>query len=61
MPSFVEISPSVPEKNIFVGFLSYCGIVAILVMWPELFMYTLVPPSYRCFIENLAWIGKVVS
>ena len=24
-------------------------------------MYTLVPPSYRCFIENLALIGQAVS
>ena len=24
-------------------------------------MYTLVPPSYRCFISNLALIGQVVS
>ena len=24
-------------------------------------MYTLVPPSYRCFISNLALIGQAVS
>ena len=34
---------------------------AILVIWPGLFVYTLVPISYRCFIENLALIGQAVS
>ena len=24
-------------------------------------MYTLAPPSYRCFISNLALVGQVVS
>ena len=32
MPSFVETGPIVPEKKIFVGFLSYMDKVAILVM-----------------------------
>ena len=32
MPSFVEIGLPVPEKKIFEGFLSYMGMVAILVM-----------------------------
>ena len=31
VPSFVEIGPSVPEKN-FEGFLPYMGVAAILVM-----------------------------
>ena len=31
IPSFVEIGPSVPEKN-FEGFLPYMGVAAILVM-----------------------------
>ena len=31
---FVEISPPVPEKKIFEGFLPYMGMAAILVMWP---------------------------
>ena len=35
-------------------------IAAILVKWPGLFMYTLVHPSYRCFISNLALIGQAV-
>ena len=39
---FWEIGPLVPE--IFEGFLPYMGMVAILVMWPGLFIYTLVPP-----------------
>ena len=30
-------------------------------MRPGLFMYTLVPPSYRCLISNLALIGQAVS
>ena len=37
------------------------GMSAILVMWPGLFIYTLVPPFYRCFILNLALIGQAVS
>ena len=32
IPSFVEIGPPVPEKEIFDGFLPYIGMVAILVM-----------------------------
>ena len=32
IPSFVEIGPTVPEKKIFEGFLSYMGVAAILVM-----------------------------
>ena len=32
--SFVEISPPVPEKKIFEGFLQYTGMAAILVMGP---------------------------
>ena len=61
MPSFVEIVPPVPEKSIFEGFLQYMDMEAILVMRPGLFMYTLVPPSYRCFKSNLALIGQAVS
>ena len=59
MPSFVEIGPLFPE--IFKGVLPYMGMVAILVMLPELFMYTLVTPSYRCSTSNLAFIGQAVS
>ena len=32
MPSFIEISPPVPEKKIFEGPLPYMSIVAILVI-----------------------------
>ena len=32
IPSFVEISPAVPEKKNFEGFLPYMGVAAILVM-----------------------------
>ena len=32
MPHFVEISPSVPEKKRFEGFLTYMGMTTILVM-----------------------------
>ena len=34
IPSFMQIGPAVPEKKIFERFLSYMGMVAILVMWP---------------------------
>ena len=61
MLSFVEISPSVPEKMTFEGFLPYMGMATILVMRPGLFMYILVPPSYRCFISNLALTGQADS
>ena len=60
MQSFVEIGPSVPEK-IFEGVLPYMDMVTILVMAPGLFTKILVPPSYRCFISNLALIGQAVS
>ena len=32
LPSFIEISSSVPEKKNFEGFLPYMGVAAILVM-----------------------------
>ena len=32
IPSFVEISPPVPEKKIFEGFSAYMGVAGILVM-----------------------------
>ena len=32
IPSFMEISPLVPEKKFFEGFLHYMGMAAILVM-----------------------------
>ena len=60
MPSFIEIGLVVPEKKIFEEFLPYMGMAAILVKRPGLFIYTLIPPSYRCFTENLAMIGQAV-
>ena len=57
----MEICPLVSEEMIFEGFLPYMGMAAILVMWPRLSIYTLVPPSYRCFTQNSALIGQVVS
>ena len=55
MPSFVEIGKQVPEKKIFEGFLPYIGMSAILVTRP------LASSSYRCFISNLALIGRAIS
>ena len=37
------------------------GMAAILIMWPGLFINTLVPSSYRCFIYKLALIGQADS
>ena len=51
MQSFLEIGSPVLEK-IFCGeFLPYMGITVILVMWPGLFIKTLVPPSYKLHIK----------
>ena len=49
MQSFFEIGQPVPEKKIIQMFLPYMGMAAILVMWLRLFIYTLIPPFYRCF------------
>ena len=51
IPSFVEICLSVPEKNIFEGFLPYMGMAAILVI--SLYL--------KAFIQNLVQNGTVVS
>ena len=60
MPSIVDIDPPVPKKKIFKGFTIYGhGGHLSHVTW--IFIYTLVPPSYRCFIVNLALIGLAVS
>ena len=45
----------------FWGFLPYMGMAAILVMWPGPFEQTLIPPSQRGSIWNLASISPVVS
>ena len=57
MQCVVEIGKLIQEKKKFEGFLPYVGMAAILVMWPGLFINTLVPPSHRCFIY-LALIGQ---
>ena len=45
----------------FLRFLSYMGMEAILVTWPQPFEQTFVPPSQGGSIWNLASIGPVVS
>ena len=37
------------------------GMAAILVMWPRLFIYILIPLLYKCLTQNLALIGRAVS
>ena len=59
--SFVEISPPVPEKKIFKGFLPYVGMAAILVMGPASCHQTLISLYLKAFIQNLVQVGKVVS
>ena len=49
------------EKKIFLGFLPYMGMAAILVMWPKPFEQTFVPPSEGVSIWNMSSIGPVVS
>ena len=55
IPSFVEISPSVPEKKIFEGVLPYIGVVASIMSSD---FHFLVPES---FLQNLVQIDTVVS
>ena len=61
IPSFVEIGPPVPEKNIFEGFLPYMGVAAILVIRPALCHQIFIFLYLKAFIHNLVQIGKVVS
>ena len=51
MSGFFQIGPPVPEKKIFEGILPYMVMAAIVVIWPGLFIYTLVAPSYRRHIK----------
>ena len=60
IPSFMEISPPVPEK-IFEGFLPYMGVAAILVMWPASCHQIFISLYLKAFIQNLIQIGTVVS
>ena len=59
MASFVEIGQPLPEK-IFEGFYHIWAWRPSL-SCPGLFIDTLVPPSYGCFIQNLALIAHAVS
>ena len=61
IPSLVEISLPVPEKNIFEGFLPYMGMAAILVMWPASCHQIFISLYLKAFIKNLAQNGSVVS
>ena len=45
----------------FLRILPYMGMVAMMVMWPEPFEQTFVPPSYGGSIWNLTLTGPVVS
>ena len=59
--SFVEISPPVPEKKIFEGFLPYMGMAAILDMSPASCHQIFISLYLKAFIQSLVQIGKVVS
>ena len=59
-PSFVEISPPVPEK-IFEGFLPYMGLAAILIMWPASCSWIYISIYLKAYLQNLGKNGLVVS
>ena len=61
IPSFVEIGLPVPEKKIFEGFLTYMGVVAILVMLPASCHQIFISLYLKAFIQNLVQISTVVS
>ena len=61
IPSFVEIGPPVPEKKIFVGFLPYMGVAAILVTGPASCHQIFISLYLKAFIRNLVQIGTIVS
>ena len=54
------MGPFVLEKKIFEEFLTYMGVVAILVKWPRPHEQIFVPPSHWGSIWNLASIGLAV-
>ena len=60
IPSFMEIGLPVPEKKIFIGFLPYMGMAAILVMSASCHQI-FISLYLKAFIKNLVQIGKVVS
>ena len=61
IPSFLEISPSVPEKKNFEGFLPNMGVAAILVMLPASCHQIFISLYLKAFIQSLLQIGTVVS
>ena len=61
MPSPKATGLLVLEKEIFKGFLPYMGMVAILVMWPLLFVINFTPLNLWVSIWNLSSIGHVFS
>ena len=48
-------------KVMWCGVGVFVGRVPNTVLEPIIYIYTLVPTSYRCFIYNLALIGQAVS
>ena len=61
IPSFMEISPPVPEKKIFERFLPYMGLVAILVMLSASCHQILISLYRKAFIKKLVQNGIAVS
>ena len=61
IPSFVEISPLVPEKNNLEGFLPYMCLAAILVMRPASCHQIFISLYLKAFIQSLVQIDTVVS
>ena len=61
IPSFVEIRLSVPEKKIFVRFLPYRGVAAILVMWPASCHQIFISLYLKVVIQRLVQISTVFS
>ena len=61
VPSFVEISLSVPEKKNFEGFLPYMGVAAILVMSPASCHQIFISLYLKAFMQSLVQIDTVTS
>ena len=59
--SFVEIDTPVPEKKALEGILPYMGVVAILVMWPEICHEIFIFMYLKVFIQNMIQICIAVS
>ena len=61
IPCYVEIGSPVPEKKNFEGFLSYMGVVAILVLWQASCHPIFISLNLQAFIQNLVKIDTAVS